>query len=99
MRRSELASARMRARRDLACSSSHLLAPRAIRYCVRFRTLLYSRKLIVIRAGSTETRVHERETRTPRVLRGFSPHRVADDEIITGRCERIACGGPLRLRT
>jgi len=36
--------------------NTHLLAPYAIRYCVHFHTLLYSRKLIVIRAGSTETR-------------------------------------------
>jgi hypothetical protein len=33
---------------------THLLAPRAIRYCVRFRPFLYSRKLLVIRARSAE---------------------------------------------
>jgi hypothetical protein len=85
----------MRAR--LPCTT-HLLVRCAIRYCVRFRTFLYSRKLIVIRAGSTEPHASVNEARTPRVLRGFSPHRVADVDIIIGCCERIALrGGPPRL--
>src|SRR5688500_14566184 len=76
--------------------ASHLLVWCAIRYCVRFHTFLYSRKLIVIRAGSTGPHVSVNEARTPRVLRGFSPHRVAYDDIITGCCERMArrCGLP-----
>jgi hypothetical protein len=63
---------------------------------VRFAVFLYSRKLIVIRAGSTEPREPVNEARTPRVLRGFSPHLVADDDIINGCCGRIVRDrGPL----
>lgn len=78
--------------------TAHLLVRCAIRYCVRFRTFLYSRKLIVIRARSSGLHVSVNEARTPRVLRGFSPHRVADVDNITGCCERIARrGGPPRF--
>ena len=77
---------------------AHLLVRCAIRYCVRFHTFLYSRKLIVIRARSSGLHASVNEARTPRVLRGFSPHRVADVDIITGCCERIARrGGPPRF--
>jgi hypothetical protein len=63
---------------------------------VRFAVFLYSRKLIVIRAGSTEPREPVNEARTPRVLRGFSPHLVADDDIINDCCGRITRDrGPL----
>jgi hypothetical protein len=56
--------------------------------------------LIVIRAGSTGPHASVNEARTPRILRGFSPHRVADDDIITGCCERMAQRGGLpRLPT
>jgi hypothetical protein len=41
--------------------ATHLLVRCAIRYCVRFHTFLYSRKLIVIRAGSTEPHVSVNE--------------------------------------
>ena len=84
-----------RAVRDDPRRATHLLAWCAIRYCVRFHTFLYSRKLIVIRASSTGPRAPVNEARTPRVLRGFSPHRVADDDIITGCCERMARRGGL----
>ena len=78
--------------------TAHLLMRCAIRYCVRFHSFLYSRKLIVIRARSSGLHASVNEARTPRVLRGFSPHRVADVDIITGCCERIARrGGPPRL--
>ena len=56
---------------------------------MHFAAFLYSRKLIVIRVGSTEPREPVNEARTPRVLRGFSPHLVADDDIINGCCGRI----------
>ena len=42
-------------------TNAHVLAPYAIRYCVRFPALLYSRKLLVIRAGSTESRARVNE--------------------------------------
>jgi hypothetical protein len=62
----QIACARCVARHAPRCASAstanaHLLAPRAIRYCVRFRTLLYSRKLLVIRTGSTEPRARVNE--------------------------------------
>ena len=56
---------------------------------MHFAAFLYSRKLIVIRVGSTEPREPVNEARTPRVLRGFSPHLVADDDITNGCCGRI----------
>jgi hypothetical protein len=63
---------------------------------VRFAAFLYSRKLIVNRAGSTEPRELVNEARTPRVLRGFSPHLVADDDITNGCCGRfVRDRGPL----
>jgi hypothetical protein len=78
--------------------NAHLVVRCAIRYCVRFHTFLYSRKLIVIRARSSGRHASVNEARTSRVLRGFSPHRVADVEDITGCCERIARrGGPPRF--
>jgi hypothetical protein len=81
-----------------AAECTHLLAPRAIRYCVCFHTFLYSRKLLVIRAGSSETRaVVKRDARTPRVLRGFYPKRVADQDIIIRR-DRIERRGTRLLR-
>jgi len=46
--------ARRRHARPADTASSHLLVRCAIRYCVRFHTILYSRKLIVIRDGSAE---------------------------------------------
>ena len=77
-------------------TSTHLLVRRAIRYCVRFAAFLYSRKLIVNRVGSTERREPVNEVRRPRVLRGFSPHLVADDDIIDDCCGRIVRDrGPL----
>jgi hypothetical protein len=100
--RAERVCATRRRRARMPCASppcaAHLLVRCAIRYCVRFHTFLYSRKLIVIRAGSTEPHASVKRARTPRILRGFSPHRVADVDIITGCCERIARrGGPPRL--
>jgi hypothetical protein len=81
-----------------AADRTHLLAPRAIRYCVCFHTFLYSRKLLVIRAGSSETRaVVKRDARTPRVLRGFYPKRVADQDIVIRR-DRIERRGSRLLR-
>lgn len=81
-----------------ASAHTHLLAPRAIRYCVCFHSFLYSRKMLVIRAGSSETRaVGERDARTPRVLRGFYPKRVADQDIISRR-DRIERRGSRLLR-
>ena len=63
---------------------------------MHFAAFLYSRKLIVIRVGSTEPREPVNEARTPRVLRGFSPHLVADDDITNGCCGRIVRDrGPL----
>jgi hypothetical protein len=81
-----------------AAECTHPRALRAIRYCVCFHPFLYSRKLLVIRAGSSETRaVVKRDARTPRVLRGFYPKRVADQDIIVRR-ERIERRGSRLLR-
>jgi hypothetical protein len=64
---------------------------------VRFAAFLYSRKLIVNRVGSTEPREPVNEAWTPRILRGFSPHRVAERRrhhwLLRARDAR--CGGPL----
>jgi len=59
---------------------SHLVVRSAICYCVRIASFLYSRKLLVIRARARPrlARCRTRQTSATRVLRGFSPQRVAD---------------------
>ena len=76
---------------------SHLVVRSAICYCVRIASFLYSRKLLVIRARARPrlARCRTRQTSATRVLRGFSPQRVAD--AIDHR-ERTLHRGLLHLR-